>query len=118
MYTLFGCLFRDERKRLPKDMHTFLRAEMALTWPENEADLAPFRDPALRKLSLRLTGPMTVLKGLEEAGLAESLSASLTVHVVGARAAEAKELAAWEVLPAMLPNIKKFTIVFVGPELR
>ena len=43
---------------------------------------------------------------------------TLVVHVVGARAAEIKDVTIWEILPLRLPKLKYLTVVFIGPELR
>ena len=43
---------------------------------------------------------------------------SLTIHVVGARMAEIKDVTIWEIIPLMLPNLLHLTVVFIGPELQ
>ena len=53
-------------------------------------------------------------KRIEEVSSREDL----TIHVVGARAAEIQDVTIWEILPLRLPNLKHLTVVFVGPELR
>ena len=42
----------------------------------------------------------------------------LTIHVVGARSAEVKDVTIWEILPLRLPKLKNLTVVFIGPELK
>ena len=42
----------------------------------------------------------------------------LTIHIVGARSAEVKDVTIWEILPLHLPNLKNLTVVFIGPELK
>ena len=42
----------------------------------------------------------------------------LTIHVVGARSAEVKDVTIWEILPLCLPNLINLTVIFIGPELK
>jgi len=43
----------------------------------------------------------------------------LTVHLVGARMAETSDLSSWEqALVFRLPDVREFTFIFVGPELK
>ena len=42
----------------------------------------------------------------------------LTIHVVGAKAAEMQDVTIWEILPLLLPNLKYMTVIFIGPQLR
>ena len=120
-------------------MEDFLRDELSSFWPSAYAAHADrfseekwyfLLEPAMRHLSLRLTGPLSALRGLESSGLlwtpghasghnhrSARLGRSLVLHVVGARRAESRDLVAWEVLPARLCDVHQFTLVFVGPEL-
>ncbi len=90
------------------DMEDFLRSEFASFWPRarnraiDEEHWFFLLEPAMRHLSLRLTGPLSALRGLEASGLLwapghagghnhrSHLGDSLVLHVVGARRAEAK----------------------------
>ena len=42
----------------------------------------------------------------------------LTIHLVGARSAEVRDVTIWEILPLRLPNLINLTVVFIGPELK
>ena len=42
----------------------------------------------------------------------------LTIHVVGARSAEVRDVTIWEILALRLPNLINLTVVFIGPELK
>ena len=42
----------------------------------------------------------------------------LTIHVVGARSAEVRDVTIWEIFPLRLPNLINLTVVFIGPELK
>ena len=42
----------------------------------------------------------------------------LTIHVVGARSAEVRDVTMWEIFPLRLPNLINLTVVFIGPELK
>ena len=46
------------------------------------------------------------------------LRKNLTIHVVGARSAEVRDVTIWEILPLRLPNLINLTVVFIGPELK
>ncbi len=65
----------------------------------------------------RYTGPLTVLLGLFSSSSSPLSSSSLTIHLVGARAAEVADLDSWEIILAHLPKLKRLTVVMVGPEL-
>ena len=54
------------------------------------------------------------MKAIEDVNSREHL----TVHVVGARMAEVRDVTIWEILPLLLPNHKYLTVVFIGPELK
>ena len=61
----------------------------------------------VRKLTYTYTCPATVLHACHVSGLASSLVTSLVIHVVGARTAEVEEAAAWTLISANLPHVKK-----------
>ena len=54
------------------------------------------------------------LKAVEDIRLRKNL----TIHVVGARSAEVRDVTIWEILPLRLPNLINLTVVFIGPELK
>ena len=78
----------------------------------SKTDTAELRASEVRQLSLVYTGPATALRACHTAGL--HTAPRLTLHLVGARRAEAEQAAAWSLLPARLPNLKHLTIVLVG----
>ena len=78
----------------------------------SKTDTAQFRASQVRQLSLVYTGPATLLRACRTAGL--HTAPRLTIHLVGARRAEAEQAAAWSLLPARLPDLKHLTIVLVG----
>ena len=53
-------------------------------------------------------------KGVEDIRLRKHL----TIHLVGARSAEVRDVTIWEILPLRLPNLINLTVVFIGPELK
>ncbi len=61
--------------------------------------------------------PLSVLFGAQHSpSLALATRQSLTVHLVGARRAELRHLAGWEMLACRLPSLKRLKLVFVGDE--
>ena len=82
--------------------------------------LPGYQESELRYLTFLYTCPLSVLYGVEQAGLASGPveeADSLTIHLVGARLAEMRHLVGWEIIALRLPNIKSLHIVFIGDEV-
>ena len=42
----------------------------------------------------------------------------LTLHIVGAKSTEVDDVTIWEIVPLHLRNLRRLTVVFIGPQLR
>ena len=90
----------------------------------SSSSTSPFlQESELRYLTFLYTCPLTVLFGAEKSCSSPSQSegwlrsrSSLTVHLIGARRAELRHLAGWEILACRLPVLKRLKLVFVGSE--
>ena len=70
-----------------------------------EDDCQDYRESQVRQLTYTYTCPATVLHACHVAQLTSA--SGLVIHVVGARTAEVDDAAAWSIIPATIPNIKK-----------
>jgi len=82
--------------------------------------LPGYQESELRYLTFLYTCPLSVLYGVEQAGLSsgpvEEVE-SLTIHLVGARLAEMRHLVGWEIIALRLPKLKSLHIIFIGDEV-
>ena len=82
--------------------------------------LPGYQESELRYLTFLYTCPLSVLYGVEQAGLSsgpvEEVE-NLTIHLVGARLAEMRHLVGWEIIALRLPKLKSLHIVFIGDEV-
>jgi len=82
--------------------------------------LPGYQESELRYLTFLYTCPLSVLYGIEQAGLSSGPvqeAESLTIHLVGARLAEMRHLVGWEIIALRLPNLKNLHIIFIGDEV-
>jgi len=82
--------------------------------------LPGYQESELRYLTFLYTCPLSVLYGVEQAGLSSGPveeAESLTIHLVGARLAEMRHLVGWEIIALRLPKLKSLHIVFIGDEV-
>ena len=82
--------------------------------------LPGYQESELRYLTFLYTCPLSVLYGVEQAGLASGPveeAESLTIHLVGARLAEMRHLVGWEIIALRLTQLKNLHIVFIGDEV-
>ncbi len=103
--------FSSKYSKLPSNMESFFHTEIQ---PPTSSE------HQIRKASFDSTCQLSTFYGLEQtfsASEVESLR-ELTLHVVGARIAECRDVRKWEIFPQRLPNLKKFWVVFVGPQIR
>ncbi len=108
-------------QRLPPTIDAFFRDDLRqfFSTGDDEKIGEDLFESELRYLTFRFSCQLTLLHGMERAKMARlEEREKLTVHVVGARAAESDDLTRWEVLVARLPKLKQLTVVLVGPELR
>lgn len=105
-------------KPLPASIEILFEKEVAKLVSNK---LPGYQDSELRYLTFLYTCPLTVLYGVEQAGLAGGVSVeeaeSLTIHLVGARTAELRHLVGWEIIALRLTKLKKLHIVFIGDEV-
>lgn len=80
-----------------------------------------FREYELRYLTFMYTCPLTTLFGMQMAGMPDRSdikdAQSITIHLVGVRLAEFRNVVGWELIAHELPNLKHMTLVFVGDEV-
>merc|ERR1712088_1095653 len=72
-----------------------------------EKEVGKLVSSKLRYLTFLYTCPLSVLYGIEQAGLSSGPvqeAESLTIHLVGARLAEMRHLVGWEIIALRLPN--------------
>jgi len=82
--------------------------------------LPGYQESELRYLTFLYTCPLSVLYGIEQAGLVSGPveeAESLTIHLVGARLAEMRHLVGWEIIALRLPKLKNLHIIFIGDEV-
>jgi splicing suppressor protein 51 len=82
--------------------------------------LPGYQESELRYLTFLYSCPLTVLYGVEQAGLAGGPveeAESLTIHLVGARTAEMRHLVGWEIIALRLPKLKQLHVIFIGDEV-
>jgi len=106
----------DKKDYLENDMKSFMIGQSSL----KKLPSLPERDARL--LSNLLSGPLTILYAcLRIPHLASKVciseSKELTIHIVGSAGLELIEMAKWEYLSHLLWNLKKYRVVFIGPNL-
>lgn len=79
-----------------------------------------FRESELRYLTFLYTCPLTTLFGMQHAMMPKGISIneaqSITIHLVGVRVAEFRNVVGWEILAQELPNLKNLNLIFIGDE--
>ena len=79
-----------------------------------------FRESELRYLTFLYTCPLTTLFGMQNAMMPDMShikdAQAVTIHLVGARVAEFRNVLGWEIIAHELPNLKHLTLVFIGDE--
>ena len=79
-----------------------------------------FRESELRYLTFLYTCPLTTLFGMQMAMMPDrtpiSEAQSITIHLVGVRVAEFRNVLGWEIIAHELPNLKHLNLVFIGDE--
>lgn len=79
-----------------------------------------FRESELRYLSFLYTCPLTTLFGMQNGMMPNCIpikdAQSITIHLVGVRVAEFRNVLGWEILAHELPNLKHLNLVFIGDE--
>jgi len=105
-------------KPLPASIETLFEKDVAKLVSNK---LPGYQDSELRYITFLYTCPLTVLYGVEQAGLADGMpieeAKSLTIHLVGARTAELRHLVGWEIVGLRLPKLQKLHIIFIGDEV-
>jgi len=79
-----------------------------------------FRESELRYLTFLYTCPLTTLFGMQNAMMPDGShikdAQALTIHLVGVRLAEFRNVMGWEIIAHELPQLKHLTLVFIGDE--
>ena len=110
---------KNKFEKLPENIELFFSKDVS----EMVSNKLPgYQDSELRYLTFLYTCPLTTLFGAECAGtfgpknIALEDMTEMTVHLVGTRLAEMRNLTGWEIIAHRLPQLKKLTIVFIGDE--
>ncbi len=78
--------------------------------------LPGYLESEVRYLTFLYTCPLSVLYGAEKACIGIENKELLTVHLVGVRRAEIRNLTGWEIIASRLPKLKELRLYFVGDE--
>jgi hypothetical protein len=110
---------KDKHEKLPENIEIFFSKDVS----EMVSNKLPgYQDSELRFLTFLYTCPLTTLFGAECAGqlgpknLPLEEVSEMTIHLVGTRLAEMRNLTGWEIISHRLPKLRKLTIVFIGDE--
>ena len=106
-------------EKLPDNIDLFFSKDVS----EMVSNKLPgYQDSELRYLTFLYTCPLTTLFGAESAGTIGSKGTlieemrELTIHLVGTRLSEMRNLIGWEMIAHRLPKLCKLNIIFVGDE--
>ena len=110
---------KEKFEKLPENIELFFMKDVS----EMVSNKLPgYQESELRYLTFLYTCPLTTLFGVISAGTLgknnvplEEMT-ELTIHLVGSRLAEMRNLLGWEIIAHRLPNLRNLTIVFVGDE--
>eukprot|EP00094_Tigriopus_californicus_P007565 TCALIF_07284-PA protein Name:"Similar to Mss51 Putative protein MSS51 homolog, mitochondrial (Mus musculus)" AED:0.14 eAED:0.19 QI:0/0/0/0.6/0.75/0.8/5/0/441 len=98
MYDCFNCLGMVEMTALP-----------------------PTEQIRMRFLTDRLSGPMTLLYGMEKTSVRGGKTLpdveELTIHIVGSNVVEMVGIIRWEYVLHQVPKCSRLHVIFIGPEL-
>jgi len=79
-----------------------------------------YKESELRYLTFLYTCPLTTLYGMQMAGMPDRShikdAQSITIHLVGVRVAEFRNVVGWEIIAHELPELKHLNFVFIGDE--
>ena len=110
---------KNKFEKLPENIELFFSKDVS----EMVSNKLPgYQDSELRYLTFLYTCPLTTLFGAECAGtfgpknIALEDMTDMTIHLVGTRLAEMRNLTGWEIIAHRLPQLKNLTIVFIGDE--
>jgi len=110
---------KNKFEKLPENIELFFSKDVS----EMVSNKLPgYQDSELRYLTFLYTCPLTTLFGAECAGtfgpknIALEDMTEMTIHLVGTRLAEMRNLTGWEIIAHRLPQLKNLTIVFIGDE--
>ena len=110
---------KNKFEKLPENIELFFSKDVS----EMVSNKLPgYQDSELRYLTFLYTCPLTTLFGAESAAtfgpknIALEDMTEMTIHLVGTRLAEMRNLTGWEIIAHRLPQLKKLTIVFIGDE--
>ena len=110
---------KDTYEKLPENIELFFSKDVNKMVSNK---LPGYQDSELRYLTFLYTCPLTTLFGAECASTIGPKNiplqevTELTIHLVGTRIAEMRNLTGWEILAQRLPQLLKLTIIFIGDE--
>ncbi|TRY63797.1 hypothetical protein TCAL_07284 [Tigriopus californicus] len=83
--------------------------------------LPPTEQIRMRFLTDRLSGPMTLLYGMEKTSVRGGKTLpdveELTIHIVGSNVVEMVGIIRWEYVLHQVPKCSRLHVIFIGPEL-